>query len=219
MVMTVKRSTIAGLVALAVIGGTATARAQAASAATPACGALGAYVCMALGNSEFGATDLSAVRNSDASAGETVILAAAAPVPAEDWELSLVGSTEDLLQQGLISKQAGNIAGATDGYEFQYAPNGVPSGLCLALNAKAHNNQKVRLESCTANEKDALWVEGSFDQVGRYAPVIAGSETAATPLVLTGDQVGTTLTVEPLAVTSGAAAADQMWQGFYGVQS
>jgi len=213
--VTVKRSVIAGLAGLIVIGGSATAGAQAASAATPACGA---YVCMALGNSEFGETDLTAVRNGDASAGEAVVLSAAAPVPAEDWELSWMGSTADLLAQGLVSAQVADIDGATDGYEFQYAPNGVLSGLCLALNAKARNNEKVRLESCTANEKDAIWVQGSFDQVGRYAPVIAGSETAATPLVLTGDQVGKTLRIEPLSVTSGAAAADQMWQGFYGVQ-
>jgi len=212
--VTVKRSVIVGLVALTVIGGAVTAGAQAASAATTTCG----FPCMALGNSESGGTDLTAVRNGDASAGEPVVLSPAAPVPAEDWQLSLMGSTDDLLAQGLVSAQVANLFGGT-GYEFQYAPNGVPSGFCLGLHAPARNNEKVRLVSCTANEKDAIWVEDAAAQVGRYGPLIPGSETAATPLVLTGDQVGIPLTVAPLSVTSGAVAADQMWQAFYGVQS
>jgi hypothetical protein len=212
--VTVKRSVIAGLAALIAIGGAAMGGAQTASAATATCG----FACMALGNSQFGASDLTAVRNGDALAGEAVVLSPAAPVPAEDWLLSFMGSTADLLAQGLVSAQVADIYGATDGYEFQYAPNGVGSGLCLGLHAGARSHEKVRLVSCTADEKDAIWVQGSFDQVGRYAPIIAGSETAATPLVLTGDQVGKTLSIEPLSVTSGAAAADQMWQGFYGVQ-
>jgi hypothetical protein len=124
-----------------------------------------------------------------------------------------------LRSEGLVSAQVDDIVGATDGFEFQYAPNGVTSGLCLGLGAEARNSEKVRLESCAANEKDVIWVTGSIDQVGQSAPLIAGSETAATPLVLTGDQGGTALTVEPLSVTSGAAAADQMWLAYYGVQS
>jgi hypothetical protein len=199
----------------AAMTGTAMTGAQAASAATAACG----FPCMALGNSEFGASDLSAVRNDNASPGEAIVLSPAAPVPSEDWLLSWMGSTEDLLGQGLVSAQVADIYGATDGFEFQYAPDGVGSGLCIGLHAGARNHERVRLVSCTADEKDAIWVEGFFDQVGRYAPIIAGSETAATPLVLTGDQLGKPLRIEPLSVTSGAAAADQMWQGFYGVQS
>ena len=212
--MSVRRSTISSLVVLALVSGTAVAGTMTARAATTACGA----GCMALANLDFGTSDLTAVHGGDASVRAPVFLSAAAPVAAEDWQVTDLGSVSALYPQGLVPAEVNTLFPGYEGAEFQYTPDGVASVLCLGLRTAARQNERVRLELCGAGP-DTVWVVDQGDHEGRYAPMVAGSDTDPTPLVLTGGQTGRALTVQAMSGTNGIVSADQVWQAVYGVQS
>jgi hypothetical protein len=63
-----------------------------------------------------------------------------------------------------------------------------------------------------------IWVADQADQVGRFGPLVAASDTSsAADLVLTGSATGKALAVTHVLVSSGAIASDQMWQALYGL--
>ena len=211
--MSVKRSTISSLVVLVLVGGTAVAGTMTASAATTACGS----PCMALANLDFGTGDLTTVSGGSASVRKPVILSPAAPVAAEDWQIAAKGTVSELYAEGLVTAELNTLMPGYEGYEIQFTPDGVASGLCLGLRTAARNYERVRLEHCGAGQ-NTIWVADQGDQQGRYLPLIPGSDTDATPLVLTGDKIGATLTVRTASLTGGVVSSDQVWQAVYGVQ-
>jgi hypothetical protein len=212
--VSLKRSTISSLVVIVLVSGTVVAGTMTAMAATTECGA----GCMALANLDFGTTDLTAVAGGHASVQKPVILSPAAPVAAEDWQLTDKGAVPDLYAEGLVSTEINTLFPDFEGYEFQFTPDGVASGLCLGLRAAARNNERVRLERCGVGP-DTIWVLDQNVREGRYEPLVPGSDTDPTPLVLTGDKIGRTLTVQTISDTGGVVSADQVWQAVYGVQS
>jgi hypothetical protein len=70
-------------------------------------------------------------------------------------------------------------------YEIEYAPNGVPSDLCVGVAHPASNGTKVVLERCSSGGR-TTWVVGANASLGRpYVPLINGSDTdAKDPYVL-----------------------------------
>jgi hypothetical protein len=76
--------------------------------------------------------------------------------------------------------------------------------------------EKVSLQRCGRSSR-TIWVADQADQVGRFGPLVAASDTSsAADLVLTGSATGKALTVTHVSVSSGAIALDQMWQALYG---
>ena len=211
--MSVKRNMIASLAALVIAGGAAAAGAQAASAATTACGS----TCMTLFNSDFGRADVMTVSGTNASVRAAVNLSPGSRTQTQDWRISSQDQVPDLYKQGLVTAKMAALYGQDEAYEFQYEPDGILTGLCLGLPAAARQHEQVRLEPCGVNA-DTIWIYDRADPKGRFAPLIPGSDSSASPLlVLTGGKVGNALTVEPVSVKSGVIATDQMWQSANGV--
>ena len=66
-------------------------------------------------------------------------------------------------------------------FEFEYAPYGVDSGLCVGLARTAVYEGKVTLQPCGVSAK-SVWIADVFDSpqttfFGRYVPLINGSDT------------------------------------------
>jgi hypothetical protein len=201
-----------GLAVLAITGGAGLIATLPAGAATPACGA----GCITVFNQDFGNGYVAAVAGGPTRIGQLVKLSPAADTSTEDWQLIVEGGVADLYTEGLVTEEVATLFGEDVGYEIEYTPDGVASGLCLGLRVVAHEGEKARLEICGVNSR-TIWVGDAADQSGRFEPLVPGSDTTSTSgLVLTGSATDKALTVTQVSVTSGTIAPDQMWQSLYG---
>ena len=115
-----------------------------ASAATPRCGSS----CQDLSTLRFGHRYLLATFQGTAAAGQEVILRKASNrAPAEDFVIKKLGS---------VGSSYGHYA--LSAYEFQYAPYGVNSNLCLGTlpGQVAQAGSKVLLEPC-GKHRNTVW--------------------------------------------------------------
>lgn len=216
--MSVKRRAVVGLAGLALAGGTCLVGIDAAppaGAASLAC----AGSCVSLYNQKFGTADVSAVSGGTAAAGQAITLAAAAASTTEDWEVDLDISVAEFntLDPGIISPTVVANYGSDTAYEFQYAPGGTRSALCLGIASGPTHGTKVTLQPCGQTAK-TLWIDDAADASGGYAPFVNGADAKyPAPYVLTAVKVGGNFTTNALAVTKGVVAKDQMWQLISGV--
>jgi hypothetical protein len=203
--MSIKSKLLAGAATLALIGGVGTAGALTATAATPSCG----QNCIDIFSRAFGThrtpNYVVDVLRQGAKVGQPIILFRTSNTdPAEDFAPSIQGTTADFYAAGLVSSAValhygcipgGNfpncgINGVDDpAWEFEYAPFGVDSGLCMGLAATATAKEGVTLQPCGVSAK-TVWIEDDNDSPATartgYVPLINGSDTNFShPFVLT----------------------------------
>jgi len=215
--MSVTGKAALGLAALALAGGAGLAAASPAGATTTACGA----PCMTWSNQDFGTGYVMAVAGGLPVIGAPVRLSATADSAAEDWEETDAGNLTDLAAQGRVSPEAATLYQGMEGYEFQFAPNGVASGLCFGLATAAHAGGRVTLRRCGVSSR-TIWIGNIAFQRGRFVPVVPGSDTSTTfdhSLVLTASATGRALTVNQASISDTGMASSQMWQTLWGALS
>jgi hypothetical protein len=206
----VKNTILACITALALAGGATVAAAVAApavNAATPACGA----TCVALYDQTLGSGDVSAVSNGTAQIGQHVILSPAGSYSSEDWELLPLANAATLYADGIVGAAVGTTWPSDIGYQYEYAPNGVPTSLCLGTTTSAGDGTAVTLQQCGITSK-TVWITLSIDDIGGYQPMINASDTVTSaPYVLTASNDGAKLTTRKMYLVGGTFAPDQMW--------
>jgi hypothetical protein len=217
--MSIKSKVLAAAATLTLVGAVGAAgalTAGSAAAATPSCG----NSCVNLFSRQFGThvnpNYVLDVLKQGEKVGQPLILFRTANFdPAEDWTLAFQGTTADFFAAGLVSSAValhyGCIAtvnfpdcygftfipGTTTpvavndpAFEFEYAPFGVDSGLCMGVAATAFNDEGVTLQPCGVSSK-TVWIADVFDSInttitGGYVPLINGSDTNFShPFVLT----------------------------------
>jgi hypothetical protein len=210
------------MAALALAGGALLAAVPAAHAATLACGS----GCASLYSQYLGTAQVSAVSpqlgvpfppptcRRSTVCGDAVVLAQASNSdPAEDFTASADGTVQQFAQAGLLSMNL-TLRYATDEvYEFQYAPNGVPSGQCIGTFDKS-----VVLLPCGTNNQTLFVVDAANTSNG-YSDLISGTTTTfSNPNVLTvGTTRNHTLTIATLSQNGTTVADTQMWTDQFGV--
>jgi hypothetical protein len=176
--MSVKNKVLAAAATLTMVGGLSAAGALSASAATPSCG----NSCIDIFSYEFGHHSspnfVLDVWHGTARAGTPIILFRTSDTDAaEDFTVSFQGTVNDFYQAGLVSSALNLHYSHFAAFEFEYAPNGVDSGLCVGVGSTAGNLTPVALEPCGQSSK-TVWVVDSFDTIrGGYVPLINGSDT------------------------------------------
>jgi len=186
--MSIKSKVFAAAATLTLVGGVGAVGAMSASAATPSAGP----TAIDLFSREFG-THASPnyvvdVWRQAAKVGQPIILYRTSDTdPAEDFTVSFQGTTADFFAAGLVSAAVDLHygAGATGfpndpAFEFEYAPYGVDSGLCIGVFSTAVQGSKVSLEPCGVTSK-TVWIADSLDSRATvragYVPLINGSDT------------------------------------------
>ena len=167
----VRRRMFAGLAALALAGGLAVAAGTAGNAATIDCGAF----CIALASQEYGTGYVSAVSGGTAQIGQKIILSAAGQYSAEDFRAVTEGTVAEFYTVGLISAVMDLTWPTLSALQYQYAPDGTYSGLCLAADTTAANGTTVDLQECGASAL-TVWVPLPSDDIGGYEPLISGHQ-------------------------------------------
>jgi hypothetical protein len=211
-IVPVKGKSTMGLVVAALIGSAGLSAPLTANAATPACG----LTCTTWFNKQFGNGYVMAVSGDSAKKGTPVILSSAADSATEDWILTDKGSLPQLYTEGLVTSVMATAFPGESGYEIEYSPGGIKSGLCVGLDSRARNGARVDLRDCGVNWK-TIWVVDQNDANGRSVPLVPGSNDSLTaPIVLTGAATGEELTTSLLSISSGIIDTEQMWQIIFG---
>lgn len=152
-----------------------------------------------------------------ATAGQGIILARTAEFSAEDFMLRDEGTVASFYSDGILGPAVGQTWPSDELYEYQYAPDGMQTTLCLGLAVTAANGTAVSLQPCGSSAR-VLWIALSTDRIGSYQPLINGSDTVtSTPYVLTAGQVGGVLTTTEMYLSAGSIAPSQMWESRFGV--
>jgi hypothetical protein len=215
--MSIRNTTLGRIATLTLVCGTGAAVAAVAippvNAATAACGAN----CTTLYVQRWGSGNVSAVALGTAKVGQAVILSPAGQYFWEDFRLDYQGTVALLYNAGIIGPAVGQTWPQDGVYEYDYAPNGSPTGLCLGTATTAANGTAVTLQPCGTSSK-VLWIPLAADNIGGYEPMIAGSDTVtATPYVLTAGKPGQGLSTQELYLVAGTFAPLQMWKNLPGV--
>jgi len=197
--MSFKSKVFAAAAALTLVGGVGAAGTLSASAATPSCGpggfnpVTGTFTgCIDIFSRQFGThrspNFVMDVFRQGAKVGQPIILFRTSNSdPAEDFTTSDQGTVSEFFAAGLVSAAVnlhyGNgsaLATDMEAFEFEYAPFGVDSGLCVGLGATAVPGEHVTLQACGVSAK-TVWIDDTSDSpatVARgYDPLINGSDT------------------------------------------
>jgi hypothetical protein len=103
-------------------------------------------------------------RVSDANPGQAIIGHRAGPV-------------SDFFKDGLVSAEVNKHYGNLNAAQLEYAPNGVPSHLCVGLQATAYQNEKLTLQSCDI-PRTTVWIIDTTDSPKTEGfPIVNGSTT------------------------------------------
>jgi len=176
--MSIKSKIFAASATLIMVGGFGAVGTLAANAATPSCG----HRCIDIFNREFGTHKHPAfvldVFQQKAKAGQPIILwQTSNHDPGEDFTISNQGTVGDFFNAGLVSSALNLHYSKLHAFEFEYAPNGVGSNLCIGVGTTAATGTPVALEPCGVSAK-TIWVVDSFDTIkGHFVPLINGSDT------------------------------------------
>ena len=212
--MSIKNKVFAAAASLTMVGGLgagALVTAGAANAATPSCGGS----CIDIFSHDFGTFHqpnfVMDVYKQGQNVGQPIILFRASNFdPAEDFTIANQGTVADFNAAGLVSNAValhygglGTISGTNCGtvavpapchfpnftaYEYEYAPFGAETGLCVGVGTTAAAGTKVSLQPCGVSSK-TVWIHDYLDALlnpGVSIPIINGSDTNFShPFVLT----------------------------------
>jgi len=210
------KKTLIGL-AIALAGSGLTTTAVTANAASPACGAS----CMTLSSELYGSGYVVAAVTGRISLRNTppgVALAPAGPNESEDFKAEYIGQVSLLYSFGIVSATVNQHWPNDYGYEYQYAPGGTDTGLCLGTAGTAAGGTPVTLQPCGVSGQ-TVWV--AVATRGEYTPLVNGTDNDSfAPYVLTASTDNGPLSVEGLfPIISGPPPANKLWRYINGVIS
>ena len=173
--MGVKR-TIRAAVAVLIASGLSAAAPVAASAGTPECGP----GCIGVFSNELGSyaqpNFVEHVWGGTASIGTpTGLTQASGSDSSEDFINPHPGDVTDYYNLGLVSADVNQHYGSLKASQLEYAPLGVPTGLCVGVADDPYQNEALSLQSCTIPGR-TVWIIGtSLSPVKGFFPIISGA--------------------------------------------
>jgi len=178
--MPIRSKVLAAAATLTMAGGLSAAGTLPASAATPQCGPH----CVQIFSRVFGTPDqpnfVETVFQGVAQAGQPTVLApASSSNPAGDLIVPRTGVVSDFFADGMVSAAVNQHYGTERAVQIEYAPLGVPTGLCAALATTAYQNEGLTLQPCVT-PGTTVWVIDTADSPATaptYFPLVNGSTT------------------------------------------
>jgi hypothetical protein len=178
--MSIKSKVLAVAAALTLVGGIGIRWALSASAATPACG----QACIEVFSPEFGTSTnpgfVETVFQGLARVGQPAIMhRASSSDPAEDLIVPRIGLVSTFFAAGMVSAEVNRHYGNELAAQIEYAPFGVPSGLCSGLATTAFQNEGLTFQPCST-PATTVWIIDTADSPATaptYFPIVNGSTT------------------------------------------
>jgi hypothetical protein len=219
--MSVRSGIFAGLAALTLATATLTTASLAASSTTPAaaesarpaassaCGS----PCTTISVSAFGSGYAMEVAGS-AAVGAGIYLVAAANNENEDFTLNYEGTVNTFYDDGIFNSVVGTTWPNDDVYEYEYAPGGKDSNLCVGETSLGN---PLTLQACGVSAV-TCWVALSNDDIGGYEPLMIGTDTVVnTPYVMTANSTYSDVYTSEMTLYQGTFSPNQMMRDLNGV--
>jgi hypothetical protein len=179
--MSIKRKVLAAAATLTVAGGLSTVGTLPATAATPQCGPH----CIQVFSSKFGTNAnpnfVETVFQGVATAGQpTIVAPPSSSNPAGDLiatHPAAGGLVSDFFAAGLVSAAVNQHYGTERAAQIEYAPLGVPTGLCSAVATTAYQNEGLSLQPCST-PGTTVWIIDTADSPATAPtsfPIVSGS--------------------------------------------
>ncbi|MGH2874023.1 MAG: putative Ig domain-containing protein [Solirubrobacteraceae bacterium] len=203
---------------LVLLGGFGAALAPTANAATPSCGASCADLFSSLYGTSAAPAFILDVLNQGDAVGQPIILGTASNSnPAEDFSADDEGLVSEFVMAGLMSPGLGGLYGNLEAYEFQYAPFGVQTGLCMGVGATPGDGTPVTLQPCGVTVR-TVWIADPGTAPHSY---ISGATDAnfSDPYVLTDRAPGLPLFTFASTSVNNPQFPNQSWGSVSGVVS
>jgi len=198
--MSIRGKVMAAAAVMTLVGGVSAAGTLAAQAATPSC----YQNCINLFSQKYGSPFILDVQLQRGRAGQPITLYRASNNDAgEDFIIFDKARVSGFASLGLVSATVAQHWGGTCAqvssmthkcvrhypndwaYEIEYAPDGVPSGLCVGVEHPAGDGTKVVLERCGSGGRTSWIVDANAALGNPSVPLINGSDTSANdPYVL-----------------------------------
>jgi len=223
--MSIKSKVLAAAAVLTLAGGLSAAGTLAASAATPQCG----NACVEVYSMKYATpTSLGFVETVflgiPAVGVPTIVHQASSSDPAEDLIVPLAGTVSQLYAQGMVSAAVNEHYGSEHAVQIEYAPYGMPTGLCTAVAATAYQNEGLSLQPCSI-PGTTVWILDFADSPATaptYFPIVNGSNTdfvhpfAMTILGNPAHRPFTPIIMQHLTGNPGSVPANQLWGAHHG---
>ena len=218
------RRTIPAIVAALLVGAVSAAAPIAASAGTPACGP----GCIGVFSGELGSyaqqNFIEHVWGGTASVGTpTGLTQASGSDASEDFINPHPGKVSDYFNLGLVSADVNSHYGNLKASQLEYAPLGVPTGLCVAAADDPYQNEALSLQSCTIPGR-TVWIIGTSlspsTAVKGFFPIVSGATSDfAHPFTMSYPRhVDTSETLPPIRLrhlkflgADKTVPAEQLW--------
>lgn len=176
--MSISRKMWGFAAALTVLGCVAATASLSATAATPACG----KGCASVFSKVLGTPDspgvVEAVLGGQAVVGAPSVLEpASASASSEDW-LPRSNKVSMFHDMGLVSDDVNSHYGNDIATQLEYAPFGIPTGLCTGLADVAYENEGLSLQPCGSAK--TVWILDKDDSPATWPtcfPIVSGSTT------------------------------------------
>jgi hypothetical protein len=236
--MSIRGKVVAAAAVMTLAGGISAVGTLTAQAATPSC----YQHCIDLFSQKFGPSFILDVLLQRGKVGQPITLYRGSNADAaEDFTIVFSARVSRFAALGLVSSAVASHYGGTCArvssthkcvshypndwaYEFEYAPYGVTSDLCVGVAGTAADGTKVALEPCGSVR--TTWVADSGAAAGnRAVPLISGSDTSvADPCVLNypGGAVPSQTPTPQLTTwalsrnANGSVFSNQLWSAGFG---
>jgi hypothetical protein len=202
--MSIRRKLQAVVATLTLAGGVSAAAPFSATAATPACGPS----CLSVFSPELGTyahpNFVEHVFGGIASIGTpTGLNAASGSDSSEDFINSHPGMVSDYYAMGMVSAEVHSHYGTLKASQLEYAPLGIPSGLCVAAATDPFENEALSLQPCNVPGR-TVWIIGTALSPATAAahlfPIVSGATSDfSRPFAMSYPRhVDTTKTLPPI---------------------
>src|SRR5260370_10688730 len=226
--MSIKSKVLAAAATLTIVGGLSTAGTLSASAATLQCSAVN-KTCLEVYSLKYATpTSLGFVETVflgiPAVGVPTIVHQANSSDPAEDLIIPLAGTVSQLYALGMVSAAVNEHYGSERAAQIEYAPYGVPTGLCTAVATTAYQDEGLSLQPCST-PGTTVWILDFADSPATaptYFPIVNGSDTDfvhpfAMPIL--GNPAhppSTPIIMRHLIGNPGSVPANQLWGAHFG---
>jgi hypothetical protein len=181
--MSIKSKVLAAVAALAVAGGVSTMGTLSASAATPGCSRNG-NTCVQIFSKRFGTPASpgfveSVFRGIPAAGVPTILQRTSSTNPAGDMIIPAAGTVSQFYARGMVSAAANSHYGPEHAVQVEYAPRGVPTGLCAAIaTATPYQGEGLTLQPCTTAGTTVFIIDtADVPAAAPYFPIVLASTT------------------------------------------
>ena len=176
--MSIKNKVLAAAATLTVAGGPSMVGALPATAATPQCGPHCIQVFSAKFVTPTSLGFVETVFQGLAAIGQpTIVAPPSSSDPAGDLIVPRAGTVSDFFAAGLVSAAVNQHYGSEHAVQIEFAPLGMPTGLCSALASTAYQNEGLTLQPCST-PGTTVWIVDRADSLNtKTFPIVNGSTT------------------------------------------